>query len=80
MSDKIIEQMTAAIQDAIPGSTARVTAGFGPGHFNVEVVSAAFAGRSMVQAHRMVYSAIQHLMQGDQAPVHAIDQLQTRSE
>ena len=36
-----------------------------------------FAGRSRVQQQQAVYAAIAHLMKGDAAPVHAIDQLVT---
>jgi stress-induced morphogen len=43
------------------------------------VTSSAFAGKSMLQSQRMVYSAIAHLMKGDLAPVHAVDSLRTRT-
>jgi stress-induced morphogen len=42
------------------------------------VVSPAFAGLGMLESQRLVYSAIAHLMQGDLAPVHAVDRLKTR--
>lgn len=32
------------------------------GHYQVEVVSAAFAGRSALERHRMVYQALEPLM------------------
>lgn len=35
----------------------------GGGHFTVTVVSARFAGKSLVQRHRMVYDAVGNLMQ-----------------
>ncbi len=38
-------------------------------HFEATVVSAAFEGKSMVQQHQMVYSALGDLMQG---AVHAL--------
>ena len=65
-----------AIEQAIPGSRAAVTVG--GGHFSIEVVSAAFAGKGMLESQRLVYSAIAHLMKGDLAPVHAVDTLKTR--
>ena len=50
-----------------------------PGHFEIEVISAAFAGTSMVQQQQLVYGAIADLMAGDDAPVHAIDRLVTQT-
>lgn len=41
----------------------------GLGHFRVEIRSAAFAGRSHLERHRMVYAAMGELMQTD---VHAL--------
>lgn len=41
----------------------------GAGHFTVHIVSAAFAGKSTIERHRMVYSALDHLM-GDE--IHAL--------
>ena len=48
------------------------------GHYNIEVTSPAFAGKSMLESQRMVYGAIAHLMKGDAAPVHAVDSLKIR--
>lgn len=69
----LLEQMTAAIEAAIP--EAQVTVTGGGGHFEVQVISAAFAGKRLVQQQRMVYSALAPLMAGDNAPVHAIDRM-----
>lgn len=69
----IIEQMTAAIEEKIPGAIVEVSGG--GGHFEIRVVSAAFEGKRIVQKQRLVYSAITHLMAGDNAPVHAIDKM-----
>lgn len=41
----------------------------GLGHFSVRIVSAAFAGKSPIECHRMVYAAMGSLMQSD---VHAL--------
>lgn len=41
----------------------------GGGHFAVRIVSPAFAGKSLVQRHRMVYEAMGDLMQHE---VHAL--------
>jgi acid stress-induced BolA-like protein IbaG/YrbA len=67
-----------AIESAIPGATAAVQAN-SPGHFGIEVTAAAFAGKSMVEQQQLVYAAIAHLMKGENAPVHAIDRLKTKT-
>jgi BolA protein len=41
----------------------------GGGHYRVEVTAAAFAGRGLVERHRMVYAALADEMKG---PVHAL--------
>ena len=65
-----------AIESALPGAQVEVAAG-SPGHFQIRVISERFAGKSMVQQQQLVYAAIAHLMQGSDAPVHAIDRMQT---
>ena len=37
-------------------------AGEGKGHFHVRIVSAAFAGQLPIRRHRMVYAAVEELM------------------
>jgi len=74
--DNVVAQMRRAIETAIPGAQVDVAAN-SPGHFEIKVVSAAFAGKSMVQQQQMVYAAIKDLMAGDAAPVHAVDRLRT---
>ena len=70
-------QLRTAIERAMPGATAKVEAR-GAGHFEVEVVSDAFAGLTRVKQQQLVYAAIAPLMAGDSAPVHAIDRMVTR--
>lgn len=69
----IYEEATAAITAAIPG--ARVSVRGGGGHFEIEVISAAFEGKRVLERQRMVLGAISHLMKGDMAPIHAVDTL-----
>ena len=64
-----------AIEAAIPGARAEVTGG--SGHYTIVVRAAAFEGKSMLESHRLVLASIAHLMQGDAAPVHAVDSLRT---
>jgi stress-induced morphogen len=62
----------------LPDAEVRVIAE-SPGHFSIEVVSAAFEGKSRVVQQQMVYRAIRELMDGDTAPVHAIDRMVTQT-
>ena len=73
----VIEALREAIERQVPNSRAEVNGG--GGHFNIAVTSPAFADKSMLESQRMVYSAIAHLMKGAAAPVHAIDNLKTRT-
>jgi len=70
-----IEELRQAIQSALPESEVRISGG--GGHFEIRVVSSAFEGKNSLAKQRMVYAAIAHLMQGDRAPVHAVDRLET---
>jgi len=64
-----------AVEGAIPGAMVMVAGG--GGHYEIDVTSAEFTGKSMLQKQRMVLSAIKHLMAGDRAPVHAVDSIRT---
>jgi stress-induced morphogen len=68
--------LRAAIEGAFPGADVDVVAG-SPGHFEIRVTSERFAGKSMLQQQQLVYGAIADLMKGPDAPVHAIDRMQT---
>ncbi|MFO0673567.1 MAG: BolA family protein [Polyangiaceae bacterium] len=70
-----------AIRDAIRAkiADAEIAVSGGGGHFTIEVVSPVFAGLGRVDAQRLVYGAIAHLMAGNDAPVHAVDTLKTRA-
>ena len=74
----LLDELRAALRTALPDAAVEVEAG-SPGHFSLSVVSAAFAGLPRVRQQQKVYAAIAHLMAGDAAPVHAIDQLITRT-
>jgi BolA protein len=41
----------------------------GKGHFDVTVVSDAFAGKNRVQRHRLIYDALRDLLESD---IHAV--------
>lgn len=76
--DGVAERMEAAIRGALPDAQVQIKPG-GAAHFEVQVVSEAFRGKSMVQQHQLVYGAIAPLMAGDAPPVHAIDRLVTKA-
>jgi acid stress-induced BolA-like protein IbaG/YrbA len=73
----VVDALQQAIESKIPDAQANVTGG--GGHYTIDVVSKAFEGLGMLDSQRLVYSAIAHLMQGDLAPVHAVDKLTTRA-
>lgn len=73
----IPDAVRSAIEKAIPGAAVQVQGG--GGHFTISVVSAAFEGKNTLGRHRMVLSAIAHLMAGDMAPVHAVDSIDART-
>ncbi len=70
------EKLRAAIAQALPGALIEVSPGT-PGHYELKVVSETFEGKRTLQKQQLVYAAIAELMKGDNAPVHAIDRLQT---
>ena len=73
----VIDALREAIEQEIPDSQAEVSGG--GGHFSIDVVSPVFEGKNMLASQRLVYAAIAHLMQGETAPVHAVDSLKTRT-
>ena len=74
-------EVRAAIHDAIAarvaGATIRVDGGHG--HYTIEVVSPLFDGLPTLERHRLVLGAVAPLMKGDDAPLHAVDKLTTRT-
>jgi acid stress-induced BolA-like protein IbaG/YrbA len=70
------EQIEDRIIKKVPGAQVTVT-NSGGGHFSLSVVTAEFEGKSMLAKHKLVLSAIAPLMSGNNAPVHAIDNLET---
>jgi Stress-induced morphogen (activity unknown) len=67
----VLEQIRERLQAAFAPSELDVQdeghkhaghAGQGKGHFHVRIVSTAFAGQSPIKRHRMVYAALDGLM------------------
>ena len=63
------------IEAGLPGALVTVTGDDGQ-HFEAEVISPDFAGKSMVKQHQMVYAALGQRMGRD---IHAL-QLRTREK
>lgn len=70
------DEVQRLIEAGIPGAKATVTDMTGTGdHFAAEVSAPAFAGKTMVEQHQMVYAAVREEMKG---PIHAL-KLSTRA-
>jgi len=73
----VLAAIRAAVEEKIPGAVC--VASGGNGHFTIDVVSEAFAGKGLVDSQRMVYRAINHLITGPTPPIHAVDKLTTKT-
>jgi acid stress-induced BolA-like protein IbaG/YrbA len=73
----VADAVTSAIVGKLPDAKVEVS-GSG-GHYRIAVVSTGFAGKSLLESQRLVLSAIKHLINGDRAPVHAVDSLTTKT-
>ena len=64
------DEITAKIQAAMPDAVVRLEDLTGTkDHWKATIVTAAFAGKSLVQRHRMVMAALAEEMKG---PIHAL--------
>ena len=72
----VTDAIRSAILEQLPDALVNVE-GAG-GHYTIAVTSAAFVGKTSLQRQRLVYLAVAPLMKGDQAPVHAVDRLETK--
>lgn len=71
MSQATLEQIRQRLIQVLAPTELEITdeghlhaghAGEGKGHFHVRIVSAAFAGQLPIRRHRMVYAAVDDLM------------------
>jgi len=71
MSTSMVEQIRERLQQSLNPSVLEVLdegykhaghANEGKGHFHVRIVSEAFAGQLSIKRHRLVYAALQGLM------------------
>ena len=64
------DEIQSKIEQALPGSRVQVRDTTGTGdHFEAVVVAQQFAGKNVVEQHRMVYSILGTAMAG---PIHAL--------
>ena len=64
-----LQPTALAIRDDSHLHAGHVGAHSGGGHYHIDIVAAAFAGKNTVARHRMIYDAAGELMRG---PVHAL--------
>jgi stress-induced morphogen len=61
------------IEDALPGSRVTVTDMTGGGdHLAVDVAAPQFAGRGLIDQHRMIHAALKHKMAPVSGEIHAL--------
>ena len=75
ISENMIDAISARIEKALAVESLKVEGSHG--HYRIKVVSKDFVGKTMVQQQRLVYAAIADLMKGPDAPIHAIDFMET---
>jgi stress-induced morphogen len=64
------EEIRKMIEEALPGSRVQVRDTTGGGdHFEAVIVATQFAGKSVVEQHRLIYSILGPAMSG---PIHAL--------
>ena len=71
----IEEKIKQAIETTVADSTVEV--GGDGRHFEIQVISPVFEGKHTLEKQRIVYAALNDLMAGSNAPVHAIARLET---
>ena len=71
------EAISSSIKAKIPDATVE-SSGSG-GHYSIAVVSTVFAGKSLLEQQRLVLGSIKHLLAGNAPPIHAVDNLITKT-
>ena len=66
-----ISEIEQLLRDALPGADVRVEDMAGGDHLYAHVRAPQFAGQSLIEQHRMVNSAVEHLL-GPGRPIHAL--------
>jgi acid stress-induced BolA-like protein IbaG/YrbA len=76
-STDISAEIKHRIEAAMPDAQVEVNSG-GDRHYTISILSSAFEGLSPVKQQQMVYAAINDMMAGNDAPIHAIDRMNLR--
>ncbi len=67
------DEISTRIRAALPDAQVEVVDTTGTGdHFDATVVSGAFAGKMLVERHRLIYAALDDVIRGPAAPIHAL--------
>jgi stress-induced morphogen len=67
------EDIRTRIRAALPDADVSVIDTTGGGdHFDATVISSAFADKGPVERHRLVYAALNDVIAGPAAPIHAL--------
>ena len=74
-SQKIISEIEKRIKENLKVISLKVTGS--SSHYTIRVVSPDFEGKNSVSRQRMVFSALGDLIMGANAPIHAIDFMET---
>ena len=68
-----LAEVRRLIEDALPGSSVIVTDLTGGGdHLSVAVTAPQFAGRTLIDQHRMIHAALRHKMAPVSGEIHAL--------
>ena len=71
-----LDELTQLIETALPGAAVQIVDQGGGDHLAASIVAPQFAGKSLIQQHRMVYAAVQDRF--DDGSIHALA-LKTRA-
>ncbi|MCA9679094.1 MAG: BolA family transcriptional regulator [Kofleriaceae bacterium] len=67
------EDITARIREALPDAVVQLEDLTGTAdHWKATIVSAGFAGKTLIQRHRLVMAALARELEGPSAPIHAL--------
>lgn len=71
-----LDELTQMIEEALPGAAVQIVDQGGGDHLAASIVAPQFAGKTLIQQHRMVYAAVQERF--DDGSIHALA-LKTRA-
>ncbi|MCB1827830.1 MAG: BolA family transcriptional regulator [Coxiellaceae bacterium] len=66
---KALQPETLTVEDDSAAHVGHTGAASGAGHFTVKIISSSFEGKSLIERHRLVYDAVNELLETD---IHAL--------